>query len=270
MQILFVSQGGGYTATLTSLDPYQYADELDTWRLPGEAGLGIARWNDNEFQGYDYFPPWPTSYGIDGIGGGPGPVCAIIDGRTTSTSVIRLWRIEGTTLTEVLRMSTCEDTIQAALGSGGQRSITTNFQAYRWIPDEGEVLESTTLTYSWDDIEERYILELPATPTPQATTAPTVTPTPETPPQRTYYSVSHAFADEAYAVVLDMTPPTLDLSASEDRDVTLADMYLRALSLKALGEDDMALALFVDLQATVPDHIVGQLSSLHLEMVAQP
>ena len=266
VQILFVSHGDSYAASLTSVDPYQYADELDTWRLPGEAGLGIARWNDNEFHGYDYFLPWPTSYGTEGFGGNPSTVCGI-DENTTWTGVIRLWRLDETSLTEVLRMSTCEDTIQAALGSGGQRSITTNFQAYRWIPDEGEVLESTTLTYTWDEVEGRYVWEPPATPTPQAITAPTATPTPETPPQRTYYSATRAFADEAYNIVLDMTPSTLDLSTSEDRDVTLAEMYLRGLSLKALGKDDMALALFVEVQTAASEHIIGKLAALHLEQV---
>jgi hypothetical protein len=263
MQVLFVSERDSYTVVPTGIDPYQSGAQLTTWLLPGNVGLGLAMLSENDFT--LSIPPWPPTYdNVGGWGGGPVPQCQ--DGETiTNANNLWLWRLDETKFAEVLRMTTCADTAEAALGSGGLRSITTNFNDYRYVPEEGDVLQPYALTYVWDNTEERYIVELSATPTPYATVASTATPMPQTPPQRTYHSVSRAFADEAYAVVLDMTPPILAPTIAEDPDNLLAEMYLRALSLKALGEDDRALALFVDLKTTDSEHIIGKLAALHVE-----
>jgi tetratricopeptide (TPR) repeat protein len=266
VQILFVPNGETYATSLVTLDPYLYADELDTWLLPDEAGLGIAT-IDTDFVGaYMQPPPWPTIYSLrGGIGGGPVPQC-VTGESTKDANTVQVWRLDGTTLTNVLMINTCTDTVATALGTGGQHHITTTYQDYRYTFDAYDVLEEYTFTFIWDNTEGRYVWQSPVTPTPSPTIVPT--PTSETSPQRKYYSMSQAFADEAYTAVLDMTPTVLDLAAAEDVDTMLAEMYLRALSLEALGQEDSALAIFISLQTAAPEHIVGKLAMLHYEAKA--
>jgi hypothetical protein len=179
--------------------------------------------------------------------------------------VVRVWRLEGTTLIGILDLPVCADTVVSALGTGGQHTITTTYQDYRVSPVEGDVLEEYTLTYVWDDAERRYIWQRPETPVPQATVAPTPTLTSEPPSHRRYSSALHAFANEAYAAVLDMTPLTLDLTAVENPDRMLGEMFLRALSLQMLNQDEAALITFISLAEAAPEHIVGRLAALHFE-----
>lgn len=259
VQILFIPQGDYYTVSFPTIDPYQYEDELETWLLPDEAGVAIVTFDDDLYEQ----SAWPTFYSvIDGMGGGPGPEC-IADEGIKYVNTVRLWRLNGSEFEKILGMYTCANSISAALGDGGQSTITTHYQDLRYIDGGGDVLEPVSYTYIWDKEENQYLRIPTVTPTPVITPIPTSTPEPE--PARKYYSVIHAFSENDDQAVIDMTPDTLDLSETAYPDNLLTEMYLRAISLVKLDQYEAGLKLFISLQSTTPEHIIGQLSALHIE-----
>ena len=157
----------------------------------------------------------------------------------------------------------CKDSLEEALDDDGQERITTEVYDYEYVPGRGDVYSNRTNTYNWDQGEGRYVLE--RTTLPPVDVGATSTPPPA--PQSIYSSPRLAFFDGAYDTVLEMTPTTLDLAPADNPDRLLFAMYLRALSLQALEEDQQSLDLYVELQTIAPEHIIGMLAALHFEDV---
>lgn len=266
VQILFVPDGENYVLTQPSVDPYQYADELDTWMLPEDARMGIVTLDIGMTRAYFSFPPWPTTYSPYGdMGGGPLPKCRSEDSDVmTSTNSIRIWTLDHTNLVDALRLDTCASSIEDALGDGGRERISTRFYDYDYRPDEGDVYIEILVNYVWDPSDGQYVQE--RIPTPPIYVTPTSTPSPTSTSQSTYIFAGRAFVAGAYDEVVQMTPETLDFGSTENIDRSLFDMYLRALSLQALGQYQQALELYVRLQDDAPDHIIGMLAALHFEL----
>lgn len=265
-EVFFALDGDHYTVSYPELDPFLRASDIQAWRLPGNGGTGIAltlmRFQDQYF----YYFPWRCAYSpMCGIGGGgPQPMCPP-EQNSIFPGSLRMWRLDGTNLVQILAMNTCVPSLSEFPGAEALPELTVTIY-YDANSEPGFIPPPPEETYVWNDDEQRYVHQEPPPPAETPTPAPTPVPSPTLP---SYWRVSNAFEERDFEAIVDMTPDTLTIVDPMVRDDVLLFHYIRALSLEALGRTDEALAAYVAIYEAAPNHIWGILARLHFAPIEE-
>jgi hypothetical protein len=248
LPFFFVQTTDGYEVSRPAIDPYQQAEDVELWRLPGDAGIGLVYFN--VYYTDQDIAPWTWVYSfLSGRGGLPWRCSErddLLPGKMT------IWRMEDTGLSRIFRENVCVSELARAFpqGEGSEILYGGEIELYN---EEAE-MGLKTLIFNWDRDEMTFA--------PPGVRETTTTSTPYIPPQ--YFSTWHAYEAQDYTYIIKNTLD--DLSDNPDEHV-LQDQYFRALALEALGRDDEALAEYVAIYEAAPESAWGMLAALHFEVV---
>ena len=258
MEPLFfaLDDSGHYHVSTPSVNPFNRAVEISTWRLPDDGETAIATIASE----YDLFfeEPWACAYDrICGRGGYP-YTCSP-DGMW----YLSFWRMNEIDFTLTRNtFEVCRRDL-ATLFPDGEGSTLIDGGEIVW---EQDASQNRLIRYEWDATTKTFLNAIPNTPVPTVITTATPAPLPK------YGQLSEALDAEDYIEALVMLDTDEARNSDYYRDNPNADVlydyhYQRGFILEMLNRSDEALAEYIAIYEAAPDSAWGMLAALHLEVV---